>query len=257
MVHEVFINYRTGDGEKTAGLLFQELKRRFGEQHIFRASDSIAPGECYPDSLMAALRRSCLLLAVVGPDWTHFRTRLEDPEDWVRKEIEEAFKCELPVVPILDGRKTNRLSKADLPRELERLADLQSLPFDTHDVDTCVKRIGDLVGEMVPGLEDLDLADETEPAASTVANSIGDVSGTAVQSRDFAGNVFSGDVNGTVVNDARGSVHTGSGSIYNHSRHDSGGRNISGDGMTYVEGENHGNVQHRFGGPDRREDGSR
>ncbi|GHH88817.1 hypothetical protein [Streptomyces capitiformicae] len=53
---EVFINYRTGEGEKTAALIDQELSRRFGPQHIFRASRSIAPGEAYPDSLLTALR---------------------------------------------------------------------------------------------------------------------------------------------------------------------------------------------------------
>ncbi|MDH6623016.1 hypothetical protein M2271_000803 [Streptomyces sp. LBL] len=69
---EVCINYRTGDGEKTAALIDQELSRRFGPQHLFRASRSIAPGEAYPDSLLAALRHSSLLLAVVGPDWMNW-----------------------------------------------------------------------------------------------------------------------------------------------------------------------------------------
>ncbi|MFF2652942.1 toll/interleukin-1 receptor domain-containing protein [Streptomyces sp. NPDC058045] len=254
---EVFINYRTGDGEKTAALLDQELKRRFGEQHIFRASRSINPGEAYPEVLMSTLQRSCLLLAVIGPDWTNFRSKLNNPEDWVRKEILEAFNCELPVVPILDGRRTNRLSTDELPEELKRLADLQSVPFDTHDVDTCVKRIGDLVAEMVPELKDLDQAEDQAPAAGTVTNSTGEVSGTAVQSRDFTGDVYGGDINGTVVKGSQGPVHTGSGSIYQHSRHHSGERRISGDGMTYVEGDHHGNVQHRFGTPDRREDEGR
>ncbi|MFF9036008.1 toll/interleukin-1 receptor domain-containing protein [Streptomyces sp. NPDC014892] len=249
---EVFINYRTGDGEKTAALIDQELSRRFGAQHIFRASRSIAPGEAYPDSLLAALRRSCLLLAVVGPDWTNFRTRLHDPEDWVRREIEEAFACELPVVPILDGRKTHRLGKADLPAELERLADLQSIPFDTHDTEAGVRRIGDLVAEMVPGLDDLGRCDETSRAGDAVTNSIGDVSGTAVQSRDFTG-----DIGGTVVKGSHGPVHTGSGGIYQNSRHVSGDRHFSGNGMTYFEGDNHGHVQHRFGEQDQREDDSR
>jgi len=249
---EVFINYRTGDGEKTAALIDQELSRRFGPQHVFRASRSISPGEAYPDSLLAALRHSSLLLAIVGPDWANFRTRLHDPEDWVRREIEEAFTCELPVVPILDGRKTNRLSKDDLPPELERLADLQSIPFDTHDTETGLRRIGDLVAEMVPGLDDLASADRTASASDTVTNSIGDVSGTAVQSRDFTG-----DVGGTVVKGSHGPVHTGSGSIYQNTRHMSGDRHFSGNGMTYFEGDNHGNVQHRFGEPDRREDDSR
>ncbi|ANP51113.1 hypothetical protein J2Z21_003169 [Streptomyces griseochromogenes] len=249
---EVFINYRTGDGEKTAALIDQELSRRFGPKHIFRASRSIAPGEAYPGSLLAALRRSSLLLAVVGPDWINFRTRLNDPADWVRREIEEAFTCELPVVPVLDGRKTNRLSKSDLPPGLERLADLQSIPFDTHDTEDGLRRISDLVAEMVPGLDDLAQADETSPASDAVTNSIGDMCGTAVQSRDFTG-----DVGGTVVKGSHGPVHTGSGSIYQNSRHVSGDRHFSGNGMTYFEGDNHGNVQHRFGETDRREDHSR
>jgi hypothetical protein len=251
-VIEVFINYRTGDGEKTAALIDQELSRRFDGKRIFRASKSISPGETYPDRLLAALRRSSLLLAVIGPNWTSFRSQLHDPEDWVRREIEEAFAYQLPVIPILDGRKTDRLSKADLPPELERLADLQSIPFDTHDTATGVRRLGDLVAEMIPGLNDLTQADEKSPASGTVANSIGDVSGTAVQGRDFTG-----DINSTVVKSSRGPVHTGNGHIYQNSRHVSGDRHFSGNGMTYFEGDNHGNVQHRFNEPDSREDDSR
>lgn len=249
---EVFINYRTGDGEKTAALLDQELSRRFGGDRVFRASKSIAPGDTYPDTLLAALRRSSLLLAVVGPDWTKFQGRLHDPEDWVRREIEEAFTYGLPVIPILDGRKTDRLSKANLPPELERLADLQSIPFDTHDTETGVRRIGDLVAEMVPGLDRPAQADEKSSASDTVTNSVGDVSGTAVQTRDFTG-----DVGGTVVKDSRGPVHTGNGHIYQNSRHVSGDRHFSGNGMTYFEGDNHGSVQHRFSEPDSREDDRR
>ncbi|MEV7339458.1 toll/interleukin-1 receptor domain-containing protein [Streptomyces sp. NPDC093544] len=251
-MREVFINYRTGDGEKTAALIDQELSRRFGPEHIFRASKSITPGETYPDALLAALRHSSLLLAIVGPDWTNFQTRLHDPEDWVRREIEEAFTCELPVVPILDGRKTNRLSKADLPIQLARLADLQTIPFDTHDTEAGVRRIGDLVFEMVPGLRDLLQVNKTSPASDTVTNSIGDVSGTAVQSRDFTG-----DVGGTIVKGAHGPVHTGNGHIYQNSRYVSGDRHISGNGVTNFEGDNHGTIQHRFGEPDRPADDSR
>jgi hypothetical protein len=86
----------------------------------------------------------------------------------VRREIEEAFDCEVPIVPILDGRKTNRLNTADLPSELARLADLQSIPFDTHDTETGLRRIGDLVAEMVPEVDDRTQADEMPPASDTV-----------------------------------------------------------------------------------------
>ncbi|MYU05028.1 TIR domain-containing protein [Streptomyces sp. SID8366] len=253
-MHEVFINYRTGDGDKTAALLDEELKRRFGRDRIFRASRSIHPGEAFPEKLLTTVRRTSLLLAVVGPDWANFHSRLNDPEDWVRKEIEEAFACEALVVPILDGRKTNRLSKADLPDALARLADLQSVPFDTQDAETGLLRVGDLVADLVLGLTDLDEVAKTEAGRSTgsVTNSVDDMSGTAVQSRDFTG-----DVGGTVVKDTRGPVHTGGGNIYQNSRHVSGGRHFSGNGMTYFEGDNHGGIQHRYDAADRREDDGR
>jgi hypothetical protein len=193
-----------------------------------------------------------VLLAVIGPDWTNFQARLRDPEDWVRKEILEAFACGIPIVPVLDGRKTDRLSKADLPDQLARLADLQSIPFDTHDTETGLKRLGDLAAELVPGLHDLDRDSASSPAPTEVRNSIGDVSGTAVQSRDFTG-----DVGGTVIKDSHGPVHTGRGNIYQNSRHVSGDRHFSGNGMTYFEGDHHGDIRHRFGEQDRHEDDDR
>ncbi|MFF9360321.1 toll/interleukin-1 receptor domain-containing protein [Streptomyces griseoluteus] len=249
----VFINYRTGDGERTAALLDQELSRRFGQDRVFRASRSITPGDAYPEVLLTALRQSCVLLAVVGPDWTNFRSRLQDPEDWVRKEIEAAFECGLIVVPVLDGRKTDRLNKAAMPPELARLADLQSVPFDsTHDTEAGVRRIGDLVAELVPELRDLIEPGEPSPTSTSVHNSIGDVSGTSVQAGDF-----SGDVGGTIVKNSHGTVHTGSGSIYNNSRHVSGDRYISGTGTTYTEGDHHGDVHQRFGEPARPQDDRR
>lgn len=249
---DVFINYRTGDGEKTAALIDQELSRRFGSNRIFRASKSIAPGQAYPATLLTKLRGSAVLLAVIGPDWTNFQARLHDPEDWVRKELLDAFACELPVVPVLDGRKTDRLNKNDLPDELARLADLQSIPFSTHDTEAGLKRLGDVVADMVPGLRDLDRDATSSLVPDSVVNSVGDVSGTAVQSRDFTG-----DVGGTVVKGAGGPVHTGRGDIYQNSRHVSGGRHFSGSGMTYFEGDHHGDIQHRFGEPDRHEDDGR
>ncbi|MEU7489082.1 toll/interleukin-1 receptor domain-containing protein [Streptomyces sp. NPDC042319] len=249
---DVFINYRTGDGDKTAALIDQELSRRFGRDRIFRASKSIAPGDAFPEALSGGLRHCSLLLAVIGPDWVNFRSRLRDPEDWVRKEILTAFDREVPVVPVLDGRKMDRLKKDDLPTELERLADIQSVPFDTHDADTSLKRLGDLVIDMVPGLRDADRAEVPPPAPGSVSNTTGDINGTAVQSRDFTG-----DVGGTVIKGSNGPVHTGRGDIYQNSRNETGGRHFSGNGMTYFEGDNRGGIHHQYGEPGRREDDDR
>ncbi|WP_432002835.1 toll/interleukin-1 receptor domain-containing protein [Streptomyces sioyaensis] len=249
---DVFINYRTGDGNETAALIDNELSNRFGKDRAFRASKSIPPGTPYPDALLTSLRRSALLLAVIGADWINFQFRLRDPEDWVRKEILEAFACGLPVIPVLAGRTTERLKKDDLPDELAQLAELQSVRLDTQNAEADLKRLGDLVAEMVPELHDLEHAEAPVPDPGSVSNSAGDIHGTAVQSRDFTG-----DVGGTVIKGSTGPVHTGNGNLYQNSRHVSGGRHYSGDGMTNIEGDHHGDIRHRFGGPKQSEDDER
>ncbi|MFZ3555050.1 MULTISPECIES: TIR domain-containing protein [unclassified Streptomyces] len=250
---DVFINYRTGDGDKTAALIDNELSNRFGRERAFRASKSIAPGTAYPDALLAGVRRSALLLAVIGPDWSNLQNKLRDPEDWVRKEIVEAFACGLPVIPVLEGNRTERLKKDQLPEDLAQLAELQSVRLDMHTCEADLKHLGDLVANMVPELHDLERAAErTAPDPGSVSNSIGDVNGTAVQSRDFTG-----DVGGTVIKDSNGPVHSGKGNIYQNSRHVSGGRHFSGNGMTYFEGDNQGGIQHQYGESGPREDEDR
>ena len=85
---DVFVNYRTGDGDEAATLLGERLSDRFGAERVFRATRSIPPGAAYGDHLLHAVRYSAVLLAVVGPGWlTH--PRLREADDWVRREILE------------------------------------------------------------------------------------------------------------------------------------------------------------------------
>ncbi|GAA2474447.1 hypothetical protein GCM10010406_08080 [Streptomyces thermolineatus] len=265
-MHEVFINYRTGDGEMTAALIDQALCDRFGEDSVFRASRSIGLGKTFEDELLRTVRRSRLLLAVVGSRWIGHPVLGKD-NDWVGREIVEAFEWGVPVVPVIEGRRTERLNRADLPTELARLADLQSLRLDTQNAPADLARIGDLAVDMVPSLKAVDRtarrSSEHGPAAApgSVTNSIGDVHGTAVQAQEITGGVNIGGVStgngGTVIKDSSGPVHTGRGDIYHNSRHVSGGRHISGDGAVYFEGDNQGGIHQNFGNPRRREDDDR
>ena len=131
-MHEVFINYRTGDGDEAAAMIEKVLSERFGKERIFRAARSIAPGSPYPETLLNAVRNSAVLLALMGAEWSHY-PQLRDESDWVRREILEAFAYGIRIVPVLKGRKTDRLKVADLPIDLARLADLQSLRLDMRD----------------------------------------------------------------------------------------------------------------------------
>lgn len=240
MTNEVFINYRTGDGEKIAALIERDLSNRFGDEHIFRASKSILPGTTYPDELISAVRRSAVLLAIVGENWAQ-DPRLQNENDWVRKEILEAFTCSLEVIPVLDGRKTERLNPVHLPTALKRLADVQSIRLDLQDLQSGLTRIGDLLTTKLPQLKAVDRTRHEEPTSDGVRNSVDEANGTVVQSRDFRGDV------GTVIKGNHGPVHTGTGNLYNNSPH------VSGTGATYIAGDNQGGIRHDFGSSRRKE----
>ncbi|WP_326724379.1 MULTISPECIES: toll/interleukin-1 receptor domain-containing protein [unclassified Streptomyces] len=235
---DVFINYRTGDGEQVAATIQNTLSARFGPDRIYRASKSIPPGTPFDAHLIRSVRRSGVLLALIGPDWAGHRA-LHSENDWVRKEIQEAFQCDIRVIPVLLGRRTERPAKADLPAPLARLADCQSLRYDHQNDEYDLKRIGDALATLVPELAKVDHEAPAEPASGDVDNTTGDVQGTSVQ----AGTV-NGDIGG--VREAHGSVHIGPST-----------RSVrTGDGGNYFEGNNQGGIHQKFGNS-RKEDDDR
>lgn len=242
---EIFINYRTGDGENTAALLDQHLSRRFGSDRVFRASKSISPGQDFRTALSSASGTTQLLLVVMGRDWLkrdeHGEHPLEDEENWTRKEIRNALDSGARVVPILCGRKMPRLSSSELPAGLERLADFQSLLFDSGNADSCLNDIADSLAELVPGLSDNVAEAPSSPSASTHNAISGTVEGAAVQ----AGAVHQRGVanGGTVINGPAGAVQTGKGSLYV-------GPTINSETTTYVAGSNTGGIHQNFGAQD-------
>ncbi|MCX5375859.1 toll/interleukin-1 receptor domain-containing protein [Streptomyces sp. NBC_00091] len=241
---DIFVNYRTGDEEATATLIAHELSSRFGDDRIFRASKSIRPGQAFPQELLTAVRRSSVLLAVIGPRWSEAATRdgrraLEDPQDWTRREILEAFESGAHVIPVLVGR-TTRLDRTSLPHELQELADRQYRRFHHRNSESDLKRIGDDLAELLPQLAAADKkaaagADPAPPQerAGTARMQVRDV---RHRQRGGIGNL-NGDL-GTFVSESAGPVHTGSGSQYN-------GPTFSGDGMgvNYVAGDNSGGMR--------------
>ena len=88
-VPTIFISYRRDDAIANAGRLFDWLVRQFGRQHVFLDTQSIAPGEKFPATLLERLAQADVLLAVIGPRWASItdaagQRRLDDPNDFVR-----------------------------------------------------------------------------------------------------------------------------------------------------------------------------
>ncbi|MFI2612616.1 toll/interleukin-1 receptor domain-containing protein [Kitasatospora sp. NPDC018619] len=248
---EIFVNYRTSDEDTAATVIEQALSRRFGTEQVFRASKSIKIGQPFPQELLTAVRRSSVLIAVIGPRWAEARTAdgrraLDDPEDWTRREIVEAFETGARVVPVLVGR-TTRLDRRALPPEIAELADCQYRRYDNRDADHCLRRLGDDLAEAVPRLAEAEQLVARTSGGTGTRNEVGRVNGSVVQAGDYRHDQTGGIGNvgrdvGTFINNASGPVHTGSGEQHTTIRN--GGVEIHGDGGSYVE---RGTVNNSFG----------
>jgi hypothetical protein len=143
------VNYRTGDEDGIAILLDRELCRRFGRDQVFRAARSISPGEVWEPALLDAVRRSTVLIAVIGRRWRRSAGGGPRQLDWTRREIVEAFACGVRVIPVLVGTVAPP-AVANLPAPLAGLARCQYLRLDHHDMDAGIDRLVAALGRYQP-----------------------------------------------------------------------------------------------------------
>ncbi len=122
----IFISYRHEDAGMGVGRLTDALREHFTHEQVFQDISSIDPGADFVEALNKALADCAAVLVVIGPKWVsaadrHGRRRLEDPDDWVRREVAEALsRPSLPVFPLLvDG--------ATMPDAEELPVDLKGL----------------------------------------------------------------------------------------------------------------------------------
>jgi hypothetical protein len=106
----IFISYRRVDASWPARWLADRLAGHFGASVIFQDVDSIRPGDDFAAEIEAAVGACSVLLTVIGPQWLAAEgdagRRLDDPQDWVRLEIEAAIKRGVRIIPVLvDGAK--------------------------------------------------------------------------------------------------------------------------------------------------------
>jgi TIR domain len=183
---EVFINYRSGDGDTIADRVADYLSRRFGKEHVFKASQSIPPGAEYRDALMGAVRGCTILLAVMGPEWPH-SDLLRDPDDWVRTEILEALAGNKTIVPVLHGRRTEQLRATDLPPELSWLAYRTSRRIDNRTSDADLQQIAQAVIDIIPSLTEVDQPARPPADQGNRQNSANHNRGMVIQGNDVGG----------------------------------------------------------------------
>ncbi len=127
----IFINYRRDDTASVAGRLYDHLAREFGDDCVFRDIYSISPGSDFAKAIDDTLKSCEVCLVLIGSRWlvqaeATGRPRIEDPLDFVRREIEAALASGLRVVPVLVERATLPPAQT-LPESLRPLVKRQAL----------------------------------------------------------------------------------------------------------------------------------
>jgi len=141
----VFINYRSGDTPGYAAVLYLELSHRFGSEAVFLDTQSIPAGGDFVQYLFGQLRGCRSMLAVIGPRWLTAadpaeQRPVDNPRDWIRRELVVAFGDGIPVIPVLtDG--ADMPSEADLPADIAELARCQYRRLRHSDIRADLDRI--------------------------------------------------------------------------------------------------------------------
>lgn len=137
------MSYRRDDTRGYAGRLHENLNARLGPGQVFIDIEDIEVGVDFVDVLVATIANADVTLVLIGPAWlTATRAdgtrRLDDPEDYVRAELEAALASRTRIVPVLLGGA--RMPRADeLPPTLTSLARRNALEISDNrwrfDVD--------------------------------------------------------------------------------------------------------------------------
>ena len=162
----VFISYRHADAAPYARLLKFQLSDRFPDVRVFMDVDAIDPGLEFADVIREALDSCAVLVVLIGHQWTTLtdeqgRRRLDDPDDYVRFEVQTGLERDVRVIPVLvDGARPPR--QEQLPAELGKLAQLNALELSYNRYEHDAGRLLDLIQRVLAAASSTGIAPDSD-----------------------------------------------------------------------------------------------
>jgi hypothetical protein len=163
----IFVSYRRDETDFPAAWLYERLAAHFGPDQVFKDVDSIELGDDFVEVIADAVGACDVLLVLIGAQWLEItdaagRPRLENPDDFVRLEVEAALQRKVRIIPILVGRA--RMPDAhELPASLGKLVRRQALALDPTRFEADTRRLVRVV-ERTLAEEEARRAAEARPA---------------------------------------------------------------------------------------------
>ena len=154
----IFISYRRQDSAYPAGWLYDRLADRFGPDQVFKDVDSIELGDDFVETITNAVGSCDILLALIGQEWLDITSsdgsrRLDDPDDFVRLEIEAALERKVLLIPILVEGAT--MPRGDqLPPSIAPMVRRQALELSPTRFRADTERLLDVMERTLADIQD-------------------------------------------------------------------------------------------------------
>jgi formylglycine-generating enzyme required for sulfatase activity len=153
-VAEIFISYRRSDSQANTDRIYASLVKAFGRKAIFKDVDDIPPGVDFPSYLQNKVQDAKIVLIIIGKQWASAAyedgsLRLNDPEDFVRVEVELALKMRAAwVIPILVNN-ASMPNPNHLPESIRAISRLNAMqvrndPDFENDIKRLIRKLNEL-----------------------------------------------------------------------------------------------------------------
>jgi Tol biopolymer transport system component len=143
----IFISYRRNDSISITGRIHDKLIAQFGRRNVYMDVVSIDGGTDFRVELKRAASQCDVMLVIIGHHWlnavgTDDKRRLDDPDDFVRLEVETGLgQKEITVIPILVSGATMP-KEEKLPQSISNLAYQNALSVrENPDFDGDIKHL--------------------------------------------------------------------------------------------------------------------
>lgn len=145
---KVFISYRRSDSAAEARNVYNALVDALSAEEVFIDTSDIAVGDRWRTELETALQQAQYVVVVIGPNWLKAQDeagyrRLDQPHDWVRKELEIALRTGKVVCPVLVGG-AKMPGASILPDSIKTLPDTQKVDIRAdyweHDIGLLIQQ---------------------------------------------------------------------------------------------------------------------
>jgi TPR repeat protein len=167
----VFICYRREETAFAARAIHDRIVQRLERESVFLDVDNIDLGVDWFNVLTERVGACDALVAVIGRNWVSSADkdglrRIDDPDDFVRIEIEAALHRNVRVIPVLvDGAAMPKAS--ELPESLKGLARRQGTEVSPARFEADVEKLTIALGSILDERRRRDAAEAAEKVAET------------------------------------------------------------------------------------------